>query len=156
MSDNNVALLDRFWENIALDDLNDDEWEALCDGCGRCCLQKLEDEDTGAVHTTDIACSLLNTDTCRCNNYPKRQTLVPDCLNVRPLNEDKLRWLPLSCAYKRLAEGRSLADWHPLISGDQQSVHLAGIGMAGRCISEEQVPLHEWPRRLLDWSDSEA
>jgi len=156
MSSSLASVRERFWEKFSLEDLTDTEWEALCDGCGRCCLQKLEDEDTGSVHTTDIACSLLDTNSCRCQNYPKRQTLVPDCLNVRPLDEDKLRWLPGSCAYKRLAEGRPLADWHPLISGDPQSVHRAGIGMAGRCVSEQQVPLHEWPLRLLDWGDGES
>ena len=156
MSSSLASVRERFWEKFSLEDLTDTEWEALCDGCGRCCLQKLEDEDTGSVHTTDISCSLLDTNSCRCQNYPKRQTLVPDCLNVRPLDEDKLRWLPLSCAYKRLAEGRPLADWHPLISGDPQSVHRAGIGMAGRCVSEQQVPLHEWPLRLLDWRDRES
>ena len=155
MSDNTVTLRDRFWENIALDDLNDDEWEALCDGCGRCCLQKLEDEDSGEVHTTDVACSLLDTSNCRCQNYVNRQTIVPDCLNVRPLDADKLRWLPASCAYKRLAEGQKLAQWHPLISGDAQSVHDAGIGMAGRCVSEQLVPLHEWPLRLVDWGETD-
>jgi len=124
MSSSLASVRERFWEKFSLEDLTDTEWEALCDGCGRCCLQKLEDEDTGSV-------------------------LVPDCLNVRPLDEDKLRWLPGSCAYKRLAEGRPLADWHPLISGDPQSVHRAGIGMAGRCVSEQQVPLHEWPHLTL-------
>lgn len=156
MSNSPTALRARFWENFALDDLNDAEWEALCDGCGRCCLQKLEDEDSGDVHTTDIGCVLLDTSTCRCSNYSNRQTIVPDCLNVRPLDADKLRWLPNSCAYKRLAEGRELANWHPLISGDPQSVHAAGIGMAGRCVSESLVPLHEWPLRLLDWDDNES
>ena len=146
----------RFWENFALDELNDAEWEALCDGCGRCCLQKLENQDTGEAHTTDLSCSQLDTTTCRCQDYPNRQSIVPDCLTVRPLNEDKLRWLPSSCAYRRLAEGRELAQWHPLISGDANSVHAAGIGMAGRCVSEHTVPLHEWPRRLLDWDNSDG
>jgi len=139
-----------------MDDMNDAEWEALCDGCGRCCLQKLEDSDTGKVFPTDVACELLDTETCRCTNYPDRQTLIPDCLNVRPLDPDKLRWLPSSCAYKRLAEGRGLAEWHPLISGDPQTVHSSGIGMAGRCISERLVPMHELPQRLVDWGDDEG
>lgn len=154
MAKSPATIRKRFWEIHELDELSDAEWEALCDGCGRCCLQKLEDEDTGVVHTTDVACAQLDTETCRCRNYPKRQTLVPDCLNVRPLDADKLKWLPSSCAYKRLAEGRKLADWHPLISGNAQSVHLAGIGMGGRCASESLVSLHEWPRRLIDWDDS--
>ncbi len=147
------TLRPRFWESVHLNDMNDAEWEALCDGCGRCCLQKLEDEDTGAVHTTDVACVLLDTSNCRCTHYAKRQSLVPDCLNVRPLDDDKLRWLPKSCAYRRLSEGRALADWHPLVSDDVNSVHAAGIGMAGRCISETLIPLHELPQRLVEWGD---
>jgi len=155
MANSPTAMRARFWENYALDDLNDAEWEALCDGCGRCCLQKLEDEDTGEVHTTDIACVLLDTSNCRCQNYPNRQSQVPDCLTVRPLTADKLKWLPSSCAYRRLSEGRELADWHPLISGNAQSVHAAGIGMAGRCVSEQTVPLHHWPQRVVNLDDSE-
>ncbi len=146
-------LRERFWERVALEDMTDTEWEALCDGCGRCCLQKLEDEDTGEVHNTDVACSLLDTGTCRCNNYENRQSIIPDCLNVRPLTADKLRWLPSSCAYQRLSAGRALAPWHPLISGNAESVHEAGIGMSGRCISEDQILLHELPRRLVYWDE---
>jgi len=143
-----------FWETVPLVEMNDAEWEALCDGCGRCCMQKLEDEDSGQVFPTDVACVLLDTKTCRCTNYAKRQTVVPDCLNVRPLDADKLRWLPHSCAYKRLAEGRKLAEWHPLLSGDKSSVHAAGVGMAGRCISETYVPIQELARHMVDWGES--
>lgn len=153
MTEKPTELRPRYWENIPLDAMTDEEWEALCDGCGRCCLQKLEDEETGEVHNTDVACELLDTETCRCTNYSKRQTIVPDCLNIRPLDDDKLRWLPNSCAYKRLSEGRSLASWHPLISGSPDSVHAAGIGMAGRCVSERDVPLSELPFRLVEWHD---
>jgi len=143
-----------FWKSVSLDDMDDAEWEALCDGCGRCCMQKLEDGESGEVFATDVACALLDTKTCQCTNYSKRQSIVPDCLNVRPLDADKLRWLPQSCAYRRLSEGRELAEWHPLISGDKTSVHKAGIGMAGRCTSEAFVPLHDIARRLVDWGES--
>lgn len=153
MTDTPSDLRPRYWEQIPLESMTDAEWEALCDGCGRCCLQKLEDEETGDVYNTDVACELLDTDTCRCTNYPKRQTIVPDCLNIRPLDDDKLRWLPNSCAYKRLSKGRALAAWHPLLSGDPGSVHVAGIGMAGRCVSERDVPVSEFPLRLVEWRD---
>jgi len=153
MTTGSHELRPRFWERFALDDLTEAEWEALCDGCGRCCMQKLEDEDSGQVFATDVACALLDTETCRCSNYPERQTIVPDCLNVRPLDADKIRWLPGSCAYKRLAKGQTLAAWHPLISGESSTVHSAGIGMSGRCISETKVPLHELTQRLVKWED---
>lgn len=151
-----MSLRPKFWEHLSLDELNDAEWEALCDGCGRCCLLKLEDEDTSVVHITDVSCVLLDTDTCRCTQYSERKTIVPECLNVRPLDADKLRWLPSSCAYRRLHEGRPLANWHPLISKDPNSVHAAGIGMSGRCVSENLVPVHELPQRLVHWPDEEA
>lgn len=155
MSDS-ASLRPKFWEHVSLDDMSDAEWEALCDGCGRCCLLKLEDEDTQAVHFTDVCCKLLDTNTCRCTQYAERKTIVPECLNVRPLDADKLRWLPSSCAYRRLHEGRPLADWHPLISQDPNSVHSAGIGVANRCVPENLVPVHELPQRLVQWGDEEA
>lgn len=142
-----------FWETKSLDELSDAEWESLCDGCGRCCLHKLEDEDTAEVFYTDIACQLLDTTSCRCNDYPDRFNQVPDCLKVRPLDEQKLNWLPASCAYVRLAKGEPLADWHPLISGDPTSVHAAGISVSGRCVPEKQVPVSEWEHHLIVWAD---
>jgi len=140
----------RFWELKTLDEMSDAEWESLCDGCGRCCLQKLEDEDTGDVHYTDIACKLLNTNTAHCKHYKDRFSYVPDCLQVRPLNADKLRWLPASCAYVKLSKGEALADWHPLISGNRETVATAGISVAGRCCSETDVPVVEWHLHLID------
>jgi len=136
--------------------MTDAEWEALCDGCGRCCLLKLEDEETQDVHITDVSCVLLDTQSCRCTQYAKRKTIVPECLNVRPLDADKLRWLPKSCAYRRIHEGRALAEWHPLLSGDPNSVHAAGIGMAGRCLPENLIPVHELPQRLIQWPEEEG
>jgi len=144
----------RFWEKKSLDSLSDDEWESLCDGCGRCCLQKLEDEDSGEVLYTNIACELLDGETCRCSDYANRFERVVDCLSVRPLTEKKLTWLPPSCAYRRLAEGRSLAPWHPLISGDPDSVHQAGISMTGSSIPESKVALVEFHRHVIrDFDD---
>lgn len=143
----------RFWETKSLDDMSDSEWEALCDGCGRCCLHKLEDEDTGSVHYTAIACRLLDTDSCRCKDYPRRFSHVPDCLSVRPLTAQKIAWLPISCAYVRLANGQPLANWHPLISGYAESVHEAGIGVRHCCKSETEVPVVEWEHHLIEWAD---
>ena len=139
-----------FWETRDLEDMSDQEWESLCDGCGRCCLHKLEDEDTEEVFYTRIACRLLDDKTARCKNYKNRFNEVPDCLSMRPLNKDKLRWLPESCAYRRLSEGRGLADWHPLISGSAESVRTAGIAVAGKTRGESKVPVSEWPEHVID------
>lgn len=143
----------RFWELKTLDEMSDAQWESLCDGCGRCCLHKLEDEDTGDIFYTDVACKLLDTQTCRCKHYPTRFDHVPDCLTVRPLDKEKLSWLPKSCAYVKLSNGEPLADWHPLISGDPNSVHAAGIGVSGRCFDETTVPVSEWGQHLIVWAD---
>lgn len=145
-----MSEVERFWEHKTLDELNDIEWESLCDGCGRCCLHKLEDEDTGDIHYTDIACKLLDTNSCQCKHYSDRHTYVPDCLQVRPLDEEKLNWLPSSCAYVKMSKGEPLADWHPLVSGNRDSVRAAGISVGGRCCSETDVPVAEWPLHLID------
>ncbi len=141
-----------FWEVKSLDELDDAEWESLCDGCGRCCLHKLEDEESGEVHFTDIACRLLNTQNCSCKHYNQRFKHVVDCLSVRPVTEQKLNWLPSTCAYRVLASGGKLANWHPLISGTKESVIAAGISVAGRCVSESDVPVSEWPMHLIEWA----
>ena len=113
----------RFWETVPLDDMTQEEWEALCDGCGRCCLLKLEDEDTGRVHYTNVTCRLFDPDTRRCGNYALRRQLVKGCVLLTPENIDEAAdWMPATCAYRRLHEGRGLADWHPLISGTPDTV----------------------------------
>ena len=114
------------------------EWESLCDGCGKCCLHKLRYPD-GSLKMTRVSCRLLDTDTCRCTNYPKRKQLVPDCVILTQESVEKLDWLPDTCAYRVLSEGGDLAAWHPLISGDPDSVHTSGISMRGRCISERRA-----------------
>jgi len=140
-----------FWNEKPLEAMSEAEWESLCDGCGRCCLQKLEDEDTGRIYHTRVACHLLDPASCRCRDYPSRHARVADCLSVRPLTAQKLGWLPSSCAYRRLAEGRGLASWHPLVSGEADSARRAGISVADRVVSEHEVPTHELVRYLVTW-----
>ncbi len=128
-----------FWERKRLSQMTKSEWERLCDGCGRCCLVKLEDEDTGEVHLTCLACKLLDIGTCRCKNYENRQEQVSDCLTIDLKAVRRLTWLPPTCAYRRLDEGRGLAWWHPLVSGTQETVHQAGISVRGVARSEKGV-----------------
>lgn len=141
-----------FWKTKALDEMTTAEWESLCDGCGRCCLHKLRDEVTEEVSFTNVACHLLDLHSCACGDYARRQQKVPDCVALTPQALEEIDWLPPSCAYRRLAEGRDLAWWHPLVSGDQQTVHTAGVSVRGRAISERHAgPLEhhmvEWPGR---------
>ncbi len=134
-----------FWRRYPLDSLPRDEWEALCDGCGKCCLIKLEDEDTGQVSYTSIACRLLDLKTCRCGNYALRRQLVPGCVTLdRDSLVGALDWMPETCAYWLVAEGRELEPWHPLLSGDPDSVHAAGVSLRGRMTPEYDVPEEDW------------
>ena len=126
----------RFWE-LPLGDLSRAEWEALCDGCGRCCLHKLEDEDTGEIAETNVACKLLDTNTARCSDYRHRKAFVPDCLRLTPRLVREVPWLPSTCAYRRRADDRPLPDWHPLLQGgDSEAMKKSGSCVAGRCVSE--------------------
>lgn len=126
----------RFWETFPLRDLNDAEWEALCDGCGKCCLHKLEDEETGRVYRTNVACRLLDRTSGRCRNYPDRRMFVPDCVQLTPGLVGQLDWLPATCAYRRVEEGKPLPAWHHLVSGDPEAVHEVGASVRGWTISE--------------------
>ncbi len=128
-----------FWQRKALDQMTVQEWESLCDGCGLCCLIRFEDEETGEIFPTRVACKLLDQHLCRCKDYANRKAHVPDCIKLTPGNIDALNWMPRSCAYRRLHEGRGLASWHPLISGDPESVHRAGVSIRGQTISEETL-----------------
>lgn len=142
------ALRDRFWD-LPLAVLTREEWEALCDGCGQCCLHKLEDEDTGEIAHTNVACKLLDTGTALCSNYRHRKAFVPDCLRLTPRLVAKVTWLPDSCAYRLRADGRPLPAWHYLESGDRTAVHRQGPGVAGQVISETDAgPLDH---HLVDW-----
>jgi uncharacterized protein len=112
------------------------EWESLCDGCGKCCLNKIEFEDTGEIAFTNVACKLLDLHSCQCSNYANRKKFVPDCVKLSPKNIEGIAWMPSTCAYRLIAESKPLFDWHPLVSGDPETVHTAGISMRGRAISE--------------------
>lgn len=128
-----------FWRTKTLDEMTTAEWESLCDGCGRCCLLKLVDEDSGDIHLTRLACRLLDIGSCRCSDYENRHDKVLDCLRIDVKSVRELGWLPRTCAYRRLDEGRGLAWWHPLVSGDPATVHEAGISVRGWAISEERA-----------------
>ncbi len=127
------------------------EWEALCDGCGQCCLIKLEDEDTGDIAVTRLACKLLDLGSCRCSNYEHRREYVGDCVKLTPDGVRILNWLPETCAYRLINEGRNLRWWHPLISGTAESVHQAGISIRGAAIGEKKVPQHRIPAHIVGW-----
>lgn len=139
-----------FWERKALAEMTPAEWESLCDGCGKCCLGMVDDPATGALRPTAVACRLLDPHSCRCSSYADRHRFVPDCVRLTPAKVATLAWLPGSCAYRRIAEGRGLADWHPLVSGDPESVHRAGVSVRGRVLSEREVDdpaahVADWP-----------
>ena len=125
-----------FWETKTLEQMTAAEWESLCDGCGLCCLVRFEDEETGEIIPTRVHCKLFDPDRCRCTDYDNRKAHVPDCIKLTPGNVDALGWMPRSCAYRRLNEGKPLPRWHPLITGDPQSVHAAGVSVRGQTVSE--------------------
>lgn len=145
---------DRFWER-PLDSLNKTEWEALCDGCGQCCLHKVEDADTGEIYHTNVACKLLDLKTARCSDYPNRKRIVPDCTRLTIRNAGSLEWLPNTCAYRLRADGEPLPGWHYLISGDHEAVKRAGVSVVGRVVSETVAgPLEQhiiWPADMEGW-----
>ena len=146
-----TGLRDRFWECVPLKKLTQTEWEALCDGCGRCCLNKLEDEDTGEVAFTRVACRLLDDESCRCAQYDIRKTLVPECVVLTPTSlPDVAYFMPATCAYRLLHEGKALPAWHPLITGSPDTVHEAGISVKGWTVPEFEVPEDEWEDYLIE------
>ena len=127
------------------------EWERLCDGCARCCLHKIEFEDTGEMMYTRIVCRYLDQQSCRCRVYAKRTRLVPSCHRLTPENLTDVYFMPETCAYRLLAHGQELPSWHPLVSGESGSVHSAGISVRGRVVSEEDVASEDWPEHVVDW-----
>jgi uncharacterized cysteine cluster protein YcgN (CxxCxxCC family) len=141
----------QFWQHKTLDELSEAEWEALCDGCGRCCLVKIEDQDSGKLFYTNVVCQYFDNASCRCSRYRERSKLVPDCIKVTPEVARQESWLPHSCAYRLLAEGKPLPDWHPLISRDADSVHRNRISVRGRVVSERFVHPEELVEHLVNW-----
>lgn len=145
-----IAQVSPFWMVKSLPEMSQDEWEQLCDGCGKCCLQKLEDEDTGDLYYTDIACQYLDQHSCRCKSYESRQEKVASCISLSLKRLDEFSWLPSSCAYRLLLEGKPLPEWHPLISGSKETVHKAHASVRGKVVSEEDVPEDEWEDHIID------
>ena len=145
------GLFPEFWKHKPLKSLTSEEWEALCDGCGKCCLNKLEDEDTGEVALTRIACRLLDDQSCKCGQYPIRHQFIPDCIVLKPSNIDEnAYWMPKTCAYRLLWSGQPLFDWHPLISGNPETVHTANISVRGMTLSEFDINEEDWEDHIIE------
>lgn len=144
-----------FWKQKSLREMTSEEWESLCDGCGRCCLLKLEDEDVedGPFYFTNVVCRLFDSDACRCRDYANRSRIVHDCVNLRRCDPAEYRYLPQTCAYRRLSEGLDLEPWHPLITGDPETVHSAGISVRGRTLNEIHVREEDLEDHIVEWFD---
>lgn len=144
-----------FWQQKKLHEMNAQEWESLCDGCAICCVQKIEDEDTGEIFFTNVVCHLLDSHSGRCGDYDHRCQKVPTCIQVTADNAGDLNWMPHTCAYRLLAEGKELPQWHHLVSGNRETVHEAGISVRGRVISEENVHADDVANFVVEWWDTE-
>jgi len=140
-----------FWQNKHLPDLNEHEWDALCDGCAKCCVYKLEVVDTGEFLYTNVACHLLDLDTCKCKDYDHRFDLEPGCIKLTPQNVFELKWLPETCAYRLLAEGKPLPDWHPLVCGNPNLIHEIGMSVRNRLIKQTDVDMRNLEDYIVDW-----
>jgi uncharacterized cysteine cluster protein YcgN (CxxCxxCC family) len=145
-----TGLRPRYWETVPLKKMSGAEWEALCDGCGKCCLNKIEYEDNGELAFTRVACRLLDGDTCRCSNYATRHKYVPECVQLTPQQLEQIAyWLPSTCAYRLIHEGKPLHDWHPLISNDPESVHIEGASVRGWSVPETEVSEDDWEDYII-------
>ena len=140
-----------FWKTKTMEEMSKKEWESLCDGCGRCCLNKFEDEDTKEIFYTDVACRLFNINTCRCSNYKERTSYVKDCLVLTPEVMPEMNCLPPTCGYRLIYERKDLYDWHPLISGNKNSVHDSGISAKGRAVSEATIDEDDLENHIVKW-----
>ena len=146
-----MTLRAKYWETVPLKSMTPEEWEALCDGCGKCCLNKIEYEDTGEVDYTRVACKLLDGESCQCSNYAKRRDFVPDCVQLSLKTLPKIAyWLPQTCAYRLLHQGDPLLNWHPLITGDPESTHRAGVSVRGWTIPEYEVDEDDWEDYVIE------
>lgn len=141
--------VNKFWETKTLSEMTTEEWERLCDGCGLCCLQKLEDDEDNSIYYTRIACKLLDHTTCRCKQYADRKTIVPDCIQLTVHDIKNFHWLPPTCAYRRLAQGEALPEWHPLLTNNPESTIKSGITMAEKMVDESQVAPDDWENYLI-------
>lgn len=146
-----IAQTSYFWQRKSLSELSQEQWESLCDGCGKCCLHKLEDEETDEVYYTCVACRYLDRDKGGCRDYNNRLENVPECIDLSPSDVTEFHWLPQTCAYRLVAEGKPLEPWHPLMSGDPKTVHQAGISVMGRVYAEEQVNEDELEEYIVHW-----
>lgn len=140
-----------FWEEKSLAEMSQEEWESLCDGCGRCCLNKLEDEDTGEIYFTNVTCKLLDLEKCSCTDYENRMNSMPDCMILSVDNKEALEVMPSTCAYRLLQHNEPLPEWHPLISGTKDSVVEANISIVGKVVSEEHIHYEQLPEHLINW-----
>ena len=145
-----------FWKTTPLTAMTEAQWESLCDGCGKCCLIGLEDEDTGEIYLTDVACKLFDGKSCRCSNYAQRKEIVPDCVKLTPDTIADLTWLPKTCAYRLVSLGQDLAWWHPLVSGDPETVHAANVSVRGKTRPERNQKVRQLMKRITQWPDPQA
>ena len=141
----------KFWQTKTLLQMTNAQWESLCDGCARCCLNKLEDWDTTEIYWTNVACQLLDHDSCKCKDYENRRSLMPDCIQLTREKINEITWLPPTCAYRLINEGKNLYDWHPLNSNDPNSIHEAGISVRGRIIAEEDMDIEDLENHIVEW-----
>lgn len=140
-----------WWNRLSLAELDPEQWEALCDGCAKCCLHKLEDEDSGEIFYTRVRCRYLQEESCRCSDYPRRSVMVPECIRLEPGMVADLEWLPASCAYRLRARGEPLPEWHYLVSGSRTTVHEVGVSIRGRAISDEYVHPDGYDEHIVTW-----
>ena len=146
---------DNFWQDYKIADWTDDEWEALCDGCGKCCLIRLEDEDNGDIYNTDVHCKLFDNSKCQCSDYQNRRDKVPDCVKLDRDNIYELSWLPNTCAYRLIAENKPLYNWHYLVNGSHELMHSMGYSVREKTISETRVKTKHLPNHIKHWKGEE-